>query len=635
MSSRISVPRPVFTSIATGMLLMAVFTLGWGLGPFFIWGVRGIPIAVVAAATAVILSIDAIRLLRETRSLPRATTSDDRARGARIRRLFGITFGVEGVAIAIASTALSIADWGDFIPAVVALIVAVHFYPFARIFQRKIDYVFASFLAVAAILSLAAMAIDPGSTRTVIALVSTATALTTASYGLYFAEQHRRLRRPTGPSQDLTSSFHTQTHHTSSIRTTVAAIAIVMGGSLAGIVVMFVAAAFSSSPTVFLGSGQLAFATVVGLGSLWLYRREGRTHRHRWSLTTVAAGVVLVAAFWTVAVAPSPTLSEPAEPVAGQQYWQLPSGSRLRFLEIPAQRSEKDTPIIFVHGGPGTPDLAGDSAFFGQLASSGHDVYVYDEVGSGGSTRLGNVADYTLQRDVGDLEEIRQQIGADRMILIGHSYGARVVASYLADHPDHVERVVFSSPASLDPTDTSGGNVTSRLDSAEMRALYSRLLKPRNLLVYGLLQVNPAAAHRLAGDAEMDAENDAVYAITEPGLHCNGQALAHPPTGLGFYRLQYPQSLNAPPGPDLRPALHGNATPVLVIKGACDYLSWQSAITYTDTFNNASLIYLPAGHNAYQDAPAQYLDAVRAFLTELPQPDAIAAAKQPPYDYQH
>lgn len=128
--------------------------------------------------------------------------------------------------------------------------------------------------------------------------------------------------------------------------------------------------------------------------------------------------------------------------------------------------------------------------------------------------------------------------------------------------------------------------------------------------------MNPDAAHALAGDAEMDGQNDTVYALSEPALHCAGHADPHPPTGLGFYRLQTPQSLAAPPAPDLRPRLVGNTTPALIIKGACDYGSWSSALTYRAALPGARLVYLHGGgHNAYQDVPEQYLAVVGAFLT--------------------
>lgn len=418
-----------------------------------------------------------------------------------------------------------------------------------------------------------------------------------------------------------------------------AILVLAVAGSLLGTLVLFGLATMTAEPVVFLTGGAFSFLLTMTLGTRHLQaRRERLAHDRR--IVTLSAAVLaatMMLVFSATVLVPGGGRDPHGPPdVSGQQYWRSPSGSLLRVVALDARPAERATPVIFVHGGPGTPDMRGDSKYFGQLTAAGFDVYLYDEVGSGGSSRLSDPTEYTVDRDVTDLEAIRAHIGAQRVILIGHSYGATLAARYLATYPDHVSRVVFSSPGSLDPADHSGGELSSRLDSGQLAALYARLLRPRNLFVYGLLQVNPAAAHAFAGDAEMDAENDAVYAATEPGLHCDGISADHDrlPTGLGFYRLQYPQSATASAGIDVRPALSDIHTPALVIKGSCDYLSWASALTYTDTLPNAKLVYLRAGHNAYQDAPDNYRAAVLAFLNGDSIPSEISPTRSAPRDYQ-
>ena len=85
-------------------------------------------------------------------------------------------------------------------------------------------------------------------------------------------------------------------------------------------------------------------------------------------------------------------------------------------------------------------------------------------------------------------------------------------------------RVVFSSPGALAPAldDGSGGAVRGRLPRARQLRLYALLVRPRVLLGYGLLQLNPRAAHAFVGDAEMDARNDRVYNAGRAGTHCRG-----------------------------------------------------------------------------------------------------------------
>jgi pimeloyl-ACP methyl ester carboxylesterase len=104
-------------------------------------------------------------------------------------------------------------------------------------------------------------------------------------------------------------------------------------------------------------------------------------------------------------------------------------------------------------------------------------------------------------------------------------------------------------------------------------------------------------------------------------LHCPGGRTARPVTGSGFYRLQFPQSATAPAVRDIRPALAGNPTPTLVLKGSCDYLSWRSALDYTTTLPQARLVYVPdAGHNLYQDQPSRARASIRAFLLDQSPP---------------
>jgi proline iminopeptidase len=234
--------------------------------------------------------------------------------------------------------------------------------------------------------------------------------------------------------------------------------------------------------------------------------------------------------------------------------------------------------------------MAGDAAYFGQLAGDGAEVYVYDKVGTGRSARLADPREYTLDRDVADLEAVREQIGAPRLVLIGQSYGATVAAAYLAAHGERVARVVFSSPGALPPVRAGGGNPQPRLTAGERLGVYALLLHPRALLAYALLQWDPRAVHDLAGDAELDARFDEIYNRSRPALHCRGADPGPELLGLGFFAHYYPQSATSPVPADLRPALASRGAPALVLKGPCDYMSWSSAVDYVRALPDARLV---------------------------------------------
>lgn len=373
---------------------------------------------------------------------------------------------------------------------------------------------------------------------------------------------------------------------------------------------------------MFLAAGAAA-ALIAWLGA------TRRVLRSRWRALVV--GLVGVAVGLAAVLVP---LGDPVRPPAappGAGVWRLPDGSRLAYGVVRASRP--GTPVVVLHGGPGVPDLAGHLTTLAPLAEDGHDVWAYAQRGTGDSSRLADPRRYTLDLAVADLEQVRLRVGAPRMILVGHSYGAVLAAAYLAAHPDRVERVVFSSPGDLAP-DAPPGTPQSRLDLRQRLRLYGLLAPPRALLTWGLVQVDPAAAHAYAGDREVDARQDRVYAATLPGLHCPGHegTALH---GLGFYANQVPTSLRRPPVPEVRPALRGSRLPVLVIKGQCDYLSWASAAAYLDLFPAGVLCYLPgAGHEAYADRPDGYLAAVRAFLRDAPVPGRWVDPAVVPGDYQ-
>ncbi len=76
-------------------------------------------------------------------------------------------------------------------------------------------------------------------------------------------------------------------------------------------------------------------------------------------------------------------------------------------------------------------------------------VYYYDQRGSGFSGRhdLRRDAPYTVADHVADLEAIREHLGADRIVPVGHRRGATLAVQYLLSHPERVERLVALSPA--------------------------------------------------------------------------------------------------------------------------------------------------------------------------------------------
>src|SRR5215216_1676338 len=406
-------------------------------------------------------------------------------------------------------------------------------------------------------------------------------------------------------------------------------------GAAAGLGALLGATTITDRPPLFLLAGLFAFCAAYLLGLLLATRGISTSRRLRAGAVLFCAGTaVVVGLFALTALLPMGDPRLPPAPVEGQRFWEFPTGSRIAYVRVPAEGRARETPVIFLHGGPGVPDMRGDFQYFGMLARDGFDVYLYDQVGSGRSSRLSDPRGYTLERDVADLEAIRERIRAERIVLIGHSYGGTLAAAYAASYPERVAGMVLSSPG--DPSPSAGGaSMLFRLTTKEKLGVYALLVPPRPMLTYTLLQVNPDAAHAFAGDPELDARQDRVYNRTRPAMHCRDKPPGPKLHGLGFYANQYPQSAAREPHSDFLPNLAGLRVPTLVVKGRCDYLSWSSTQEYLGAFSDARLLYLDgSGHNAYQDEPERYMANVQAFLRGRPLPRSPYQGHRMPGDYE-
>lgn len=85
-------------------------------------------------------------------------------------------------------------------------------------------------------------------------------------------------------------------------------------------------------------------------------------------------------------------------------------------------------------------DLPGTQAFFTKLARH-HTLIFFDKHGTGLSDR--NRTDFSLQKDVRDLEAVIQAAGLARLSLFSFSMAGATAIAYAARHPEQVEKLVL------------------------------------------------------------------------------------------------------------------------------------------------------------------------------------------------
>lgn len=163
-----------------------------------------------------------------------------------------------------------------------------------------------------------------------------------------------------------------------------------------------------------------------------------------------------------------------------------PEGRRiaLAIAFIPAQRQAEPDPIVMIAGGPGQSALASYPSVHGAFADArrSRNVLLVDARGTGGSNplhcedpddaagmaeeemtpaaaaafaqrcrdalaRTSDLRYYTTSDHIRDLDAVREQLGIDRLNLVGVSYGTRVAQQYARRYPQHTRTVTLDSVA--------------------------------------------------------------------------------------------------------------------------------------------------------------------------------------------
>ena len=151
--------------------------------------------------------------------------------------------------------------------------------------------------------------------------------------------------------------------------------------------------------------------------------------------------------------------------------------------------AEPATPLVMIHGfGCGIPQYYRN---YDHLHSTRH-VYSIDLPGYARSTRVKFTDDPDINESlfVEYLEKWRVAIGLEKFILLGHSFGGYLSASYTIKYPSHVRHLVLNDPWGL----------ASRLDSLES-GTSRRFPMWINLVASVISKFNPFTPIRMAGPA--------------------------------------------------------------------------------------------------------------------------------------
>jgi pimeloyl-ACP methyl ester carboxylesterase len=239
-----------------------------------------------------------------------------------------------------------------------------------------------------------------------------------------------------------------------------------------------------------------------------------------------------------------------------------------------------------------------------------HTLILYDMRNRGRSSRVEDGRLITIQKDVEDLEAVRQHFRVERFVPIGYSYLGLMVVLYAMAHPARVERLVqlgpvprrFGTeyPASLlhqDSVPVVSPAATARLDSLEQAGWVTD--RPREFC-----EESRITTMRLVGDpAKAASLPDQCDMPNEWPVNLRRHFEYH---FAGVQRLEVPKE-----------AVARVEAPVLTIHGTWDRNApYAAGREWALTLPNARLITVErAAHQVVTDAPDVVLPAVDEFVS--------------------
>jgi proline iminopeptidase len=253
-------------------------------------------------------------------------------------------------------------------------------------------------------------------------------------------------------------------------------------------------------------------------------------------------------------------------------------------------------PLVMVNGGPGfdhTYVLCSDAW---DAIARNRPVVVYDQRGNGRSGRLAKDQSCTLADQVDDLEALRARLGADKIDLLGHSWGGYLVMAYAIRHPDRVAHLMIVDSAAPKWGDTE---------------FIFKYVYPEGVERQGSLDFADAYGDSVAGKASLHEYLQMLFVSSEKREDFMSRAATYQ------YTREVNEKLNADLAKyDMWPALASLHMPTLVATGRFDMnvapsTAWK---IHKAIAGSRWVVFEKSGHLPYFEEPEKFVNVIEDFL---------------------
>jgi proline iminopeptidase len=267
------------------------------------------------------------------------------------------------------------------------------------------------------------------------------------------------------------------------------------------------------------------------------------------------------------------------------------------------EQEGQGTPVVLLHGGPGATHHE-FHPWFSQAKDFARVIY-YDQRGCGLSDYEPGKG-YSVDQAVEDLDRLRQALGIDQWVVLGHSYGGLLAQCYAIKYPENVKGLILLCAS----TGLHGESLPSRQNdfiSPEEHQKMNQIRKTPGLTIPQLVYNN-----FLNGDwKRQNYYKPTREEIARMALY----GWVH-----DFDRNFNGVMSNSANAVDLEGAFPQCPVPTLILEAKWD-TSWNTdkPERFRKNHRNAKLIMFEAsGHSPFEDEPDKFFGVLKDFLTALP-----------------
>jgi proline iminopeptidase len=248
-------------------------------------------------------------------------------------------------------------------------------------------------------------------------------------------------------------------------------------------------------------------------------------------------------------------------------------------------------PVVILAGGPGM--AAGYMQPVGEEVSRDAQAVLLEQRGTGRST----VSTYdantiSIAKNVEDIETLRKELHAEKLTLLGHSWGGMLAQAYAAAHPDRVGRLILVDPGgpTLAFAEPFGKALESRYTTEEVDAIDFAMKKKDRV---GALRAKTPAYF-----AKRERAREFAASIDERSYEPRVNRLLFAEMSKGY---------------DLRDGLRSVHAPVFIIQGRQDPL--QASADVKAALPQAQVLWIDdAGHFPWIEHPREFRRALDAAM---------------------